>query len=205
LIIFAMMYVCVMTCEVVNIYPHLPMWAVYLGAGLVLYNVLMLTLSVCTDPGYIKNKDIDFLHLLEVSDNTQLCPDCLTVRTSRSRHCSVCERCVERFDHHCPWINNCVGAKNHNYFYQFVITMFLVIAQALAHGLYVLIIVSEQGYSHVNIWQSWVRVPTWAFFILVSIQLCVTGLFFVPLLWLSGTQTKNFLANKTTLERLSRS
>ena len=42
-------------------------------------------------------------------DPTQLCPDCLVVRTPRSRHCGTCNRCVERFDHHCPWINNCVG------------------------------------------------------------------------------------------------
>jgi palmitoyltransferase len=30
---------------------------------------------------------------------------------------------VERFDHHCPWINNCVGIKNHNAFLAFLISI----------------------------------------------------------------------------------
>jgi palmitoyltransferase len=29
--------------------------------------------------------------------------------------------CVERFDHHCAWLNNCVGVNNHNNYLFFVI------------------------------------------------------------------------------------
>ncbi|GIY14930.1 palmitoyltransferase [Caerostris extrusa] len=42
----------------------------------------------------------------------QLCHTCRTVRPLRAKHCRVCNRCVRHFDHHCPYIYNCVGLNN---------------------------------------------------------------------------------------------
>lgn len=33
------------------------------------------------------------------------CKICRSVKQRRTHHCSVCNRCILKFDHHCPWIN----------------------------------------------------------------------------------------------------
>jgi hypothetical protein len=76
-------------------------------------------LAVRKNPGKLE-AEVDFLELLEKFEPGELCPDCKVVKTPRSRHCHVCKACVERYDHHCPWINNCVGVNNHNNYLFFV-------------------------------------------------------------------------------------
>ena len=86
------------------------------------------TIAMCRDPGSIKKPfSITFMQMMQNFNPVLLCPDCEIIRTDRSRHCSICNQCVERFDHHCPWINNCVGLHNHNSFMLFLIGMTLTL------------------------------------------------------------------------------
>ncbi|KAI8991773.1 DHHC palmitoyltransferase-domain-containing protein [Mycotypha africana] len=52
--------------------------------------------------------------------NVKWCEACQVWKPDRAHHCRVCDACILRMDHHCPWVNGCVGIKNHRYYIQFL-------------------------------------------------------------------------------------
>ena len=86
-------------------------------------NIFFVAASL-TDPGYVKKSSkISFLKLNQYFDPSYICPTCEVLRPMESRHCYICNKCVDRFDHHCQWLDNCVGVGNHNLFFMFLITI----------------------------------------------------------------------------------
>ncbi|KAJ0179628.1 hypothetical protein K1T71_005340 [Dendrolimus kikuchii] len=91
-----------------------------------------------SDPGVIAASRADKLRtIVELSEGgggfepARFCSACLVRRPLRSKHCSVCNRCVARFDHHCPWVGNCIGANNHRHFVGFLASLLLMCAWML--------------------------------------------------------------------------
>ena len=105
---------------------------IYIQLGLFASTLFLHMWCLFSDPGYLKSpKGVPFMDMMKIFDPVMLCADCEVVRTDRSRHCSICNKCVERFDHHCPWINNCVGVSNHGAFMSFLISMVALLCTTL--------------------------------------------------------------------------
>jgi hypothetical protein len=50
----------------------------------------------------------------------QICVTCRIVRPLRAKHCAVTDRCIEVFDHYCPWVGNAIGKRNRHTFLVFL-------------------------------------------------------------------------------------
>lgn len=173
--------------------------------------LLFFSLAACKGPGYLRNDGVDFMAMLHVIDSTQLCPDCVAIRTSRSRHCSVCGHCVERFDHHCPWINNCVGLRNHNYFFVYILFQALLVLITFSQGIRALVrfvSTNDQQLDRVNdlfdLLPHNLESDPRLVVPFMALLICVTGFFLLPLILLLYVQAKNFILGKTTMERFGR-
>ncbi|XP_074738983.1 palmitoyltransferase ZDHHC15-like isoform X1 [Strix uralensis] len=90
------------------------------------YNIPYSLCALCVDilevyfysPGAARQKGIRF------------CDRCQLIKPDRCHHCSVCAICVLKMDHHCPWVNNCIGFSNYKFF-------LLFLAYALLYCLYI--------------------------------------------------------------------
>ncbi|CDR96492.1 DHHC zinc finger domain containing protein, putative [Babesia bigemina] len=126
--------------------------------NLVLYVLLILEFLVMTlsNPGVLKKKHFPaqtYNHMtgtyrrvapqrfLEIQINGQIittkyCVTCHIYRPPRTVHCSSCGGCVLRYDHHCPYIGNCIGFNNYRRFYCFVMTCCLYFLAMLISSVY---------------------------------------------------------------------
>ncbi|KAI0222177.1 Palmitoyltransferase ZDHHC17 [Lamellibrachia satsuma] len=114
-------------------------WFMLLSAALT-YNFWQ---AVRRDPGIIHAGREDRVKtILELAETQtlnfdQFCTTCIIRRPLRSKHCHTCNKCIAKFDHHCPWVYNCVGAGNHRYFIGFLFFLFCALVFSLwSSGVY---------------------------------------------------------------------
>ena len=183
-----------------NLYNgHLTYVACYLA--LVSFSTIMYCMTSFMDPGFVtystvdaetgvvfNSKDEESEILTSTSDLTETssmleqnarqlrfrrCGFCDIMQPIRSKHCEECQRCVRRYDHHCPWLGTCIGERNHKFFLAFLGTETCVISWTV----YVIV----KAFIPVHAWKSWFQ-QNWMYLTLtvfLAVSLLVVGLLWV--------------------------
>lgn len=75
----------------------------------------------------------------------KLCLKCETHVGFKSKHCGVCNRCSANFDHHCAWLNNCVGKGNYRWFLVTIYLVEMAVALQAYSGAQLIVMIVSQG------------------------------------------------------------
>lgn len=121
---------------------------------------------------------------------TRFCTRCTIEQPLRAKHCRYCDVCIAVYDHHCPWMNNCVGERNRFNFWWYL----LFECTILNCSLYFLGECFEKD-DKIVAWisENWLQLST----------LIIIGFFDLMVTFLLFFHSYLIMSNKTTWEQLS--
>lgn len=75
----------------------------------------------------------------DYKSKVHFCTFCKAYALKSSKHCAQCDRCVDGFDHHCRWINNCIGRKNYQTFFLTLVAVNLQLFLEIGIEIYLIV------------------------------------------------------------------
>ncbi|XP_060613515.2 palmitoyltransferase ZDHHC12 [Anolis sagrei] len=108
--------------------------------GLLFSSVALYFVVSLMDPGFVHeqkkesgSKEQEIIAFPQDVPEVRLrrCGYCMLKQPMRAKHCRECRHCVRRYDHHCPWIENCVGERNHRLFVLYLAVQLAVVLWAM--------------------------------------------------------------------------
>ncbi|KAG8435427.1 hypothetical protein GDO86_013386 [Hymenochirus boettgeri] len=114
--IVLIVYICLLPLILQTYHTGWICWHVAYGHWNLIMIVFHYYKAITTPPGYPSQVEKEV-------PSVSVCRKCIAHKPARTHHCSICSRCILKMDHHCPWLNNCVGHYNHRYFFSFCLFM----------------------------------------------------------------------------------
>ncbi|KAL4466515.1 hypothetical protein ABPG72_000722 [Tetrahymena utriculariae] len=124
-VLFVLSFIIFMYYDIYRVFqPNLFEWQHHTFSNLyfIIFNLLFIMLFWClirtmiSDPGKIPTFWGFYFDDPE-HKKRRYCLICHIFKPERCHHCSICGRCVLNMDHHCPWLNNCIGFQNRKFFF----------------------------------------------------------------------------------------
>lgn len=152
-----------------------------------------------SDPRIYGKKNVfDSTHVMNY------CKICKSMVLQDSKHCAKCDKCVEAFDHHCDWLNNCVGRRNYTMFFLVTLFMTLAVLMKFCVGVY-LVCIGADNFENLKVPESYKEKNPKKYYIFVIFSLLkdpfvLLGLFHLLTfhIWLKtkGLSTYQYLMEK---------
>ena len=144
-----LLYILIKAHELISI-----SFIIIISSLLYIFQFINIILGCSTDPGILPRQGKDFYYTTNRPLQRKVinghyimltyCYSCSLYRPPRTSHCSVCDNCVERFDHHCIWLGTCIGKRNYKFFYFLITSLFINGIIQIIYGLYYIISESKK-------------------------------------------------------------
>ena len=207
MILFLVVHIIIILLSFFVLFPYFD--NTYFSISYIIISFIVFFLHVLlyfSNPGIMLNNQYkDLLDIVENEEDAEnFCPYCLVKHIYRSKHCLICQKCIEEFDHHCFWVGNCIGKNNYRLFFTFLIYVVLNTLFNFCITCYYLVneILSKYGEINNNSFPGFCFGKNSFVYhkvlrILVSIFIfCICLLFFIPLIDLFKTQLYNAIERR---------